>query len=179
MPPKRSSGRGGRTPASRRRPVQPKDVVADAHDVTILAALLSGATIAAAAHLAGISRSAVERRLLDPEFRRRIEEERTDKVRSVLDKVNAEAYKSVEALVEIRDNPAAAWASRVRASVEILKLAMGTPDIEINQTTIVGGPGGPDPAEQLRTFLGKLHQRSEDLAGALPAAPIDVESTET
>jgi hypothetical protein len=165
--------------AAHRRPVQPKQVVTEITDMALMAALLSGATIAAAAKSAGMSRSVVERRLLDPEFRRRIEEERSDKVRSVFDKVNAEAYKSVEALVAIRDNPAATWASRVRASVEILKLAIGTPDIEINQTTIVGGSTGPDPAERLRTFLGKLQQRGDTMAQALPAAPIDVESTET
>jgi hypothetical protein len=147
--------------------------------VIVLAALLAGNTQTATAELAGVSRDVVKQCLADPEFRTELEENRSDLLRAVVNRVAVEGLKSLDALVAFRDGEDVPYPSRVRSAVEVLRLMTGATQIEINQTTIVGGHGGPDPAEQLRTFLGKLQQRSEDLAGALPAAPIDVESTET
>jgi hypothetical protein len=148
-------------------------------DALIIFYLLAGNTLVKTAELVGCSKTTIDRRLADPSFRARVEDERTDLLRAVTSKIGDEAMRSVEVLAAIRDNPRATSGARVRAADRLLRLAFGTPLVEINQTTIVGGAGGPDPAEQLRTFLGKLRQRSEDLAVALPAAPIDVESTET
>lgn len=166
------------TPRPLPEPITPKMVADHALDVAILAAILTGTTITAAARVVGCDRKTIERRLLDPEFRRLIEEERIDTLRSVRDRVNAEAMTSLEVLARIRDNPRANWSSRVRCSVEILKLAVGATQIEVNQTTVVGGHSGPAPAERLEAFLTKLQNRGTELVEALPPAPIDVASTE-
>jgi hypothetical protein len=158
---------------------QERPIRSESLDILILAHLLAGRTLAKTCELIGCSKSAIDRRLADPTFRARLEGERSDMLRAVTDRLGHEALRSVEVLALIRDNPRATSNARVRAADRLLRLALDTPLVEINQTTIVGGPSGPDPAEQLRTFLGKLQQRGDTMAQALPAAPIDVESTET
>lgn len=145
----------------------------------LMAGLLAGKRLAEIEREHAFSRTITKQLLADPEFRADLEEARSDVLRAVRDRTGREALKSLETLAAIRDNHRATWASRVRAADRILRLAFGTPAIEMTQTTVVMGQGGPDPAEQLRTFLGKLQQRGDTMAQALPAAPIDVESTET
>lgn len=178
-------------PSRKRRPRPPgpaavepvsvaeRPVRSESLDALIIFYLLAGNTLYRTAELVGCSRTSIDRRLADPAFRARLEDERADLLRAVTSKIGDEAMRSVEVLAAIRDNPRATAGARVRAADRLLRLAFGTPLVEINQTTIVGGSTGPDPAEQLRTFLGKLQQRGETMAQVLPAAPIDVESTET
>lgn len=146
-------------------------------DTLILTTLLCGQTIAATAEILGVERSTISRRLSDPTFRQQLEDARTDMLQAVQSKLGYEAMASVKVLAEIRDNVDATWAARVRAADRLLRLAMGTPLVEINQTTVVGGQGGPPPADRLEAFLSKLQNRGTELAQAMPAA-IEASSTE-
>lgn len=157
----------------RPRPGSPAQLEAvQTRDAIVLAALLAGRTLHAAAELAGCSRPTVDRLLADPAFRAQLEAERMDLLRAVTDRLGTEMAKSVEVLAMIRDNPKATWSSRVRAASRILDLGLGRPSIEINQTTNVTAAGGPQPAELLAAFLGKLQQRAQ------PPAPPAIEVTE-
>lgn len=176
-------GRSHRYPSTRKSsaPLPPRDVTSYRHfhvRTAVMAALLVGKTLGQTAEVAGVSTHIVKQCLADPEFRADLEEARSDLLRAVLDRAASEAMKSVEALAAIRDSDQATSSSRVRASVELLRLTTGAPSIEINQTTVVGSHGGPDPAEQLRAFLGKLRDRDDALEQARRSAAIDVESTE-
>jgi hypothetical protein len=146
-------------------------------DTLILTTLLCGQTIAATAEILGVDRTTISRRLSDPTFRAQLEEARTDMLTAVQSKLGFEAMASVRVLAEIRDNERATWAARVRAADRLLRLAMGAPLIEVNQTTVVGGQGGPAPADRLESFLSKLQNRGTELAQAMPAA-IEASSTE-
>lgn len=168
-------------PPKPKRPPRPRDAVAfRAFQVraTVMASLLAGRKLNEAAEVAGTSRPVVLQLLADPEFRAELEEARADLLRAVVDKTGSEALKSLETLAEIRDDKAAPVPSRVRASVEILRLAFGTPHVEIHTGGSGGSQGGTDPAVALRAFLGKLRDRDDVLEQARRAAAIDVESTE-
>ncbi len=140
----------------------------------VMAALLAGQTQVAAAQLAGIDKSTVRRALADPEFRAELEEARSDLLRSVIDRISSTALDAVKVLERIMKDPKATWSARVRAASKILDLAMGTPQIEINQTTNVI-TGGQSPADALRVYLEKLHARAQ----LAPRNAIETTSTET
>lgn len=147
-------------------------MVIETQNAVILAALLAGRTLAVAAQLAGCSKATVDRLLTDPAFRSQLEAERMDLLRAVTDRLGSEMVNSVDVLVKIRDDPRATWSSRVRAASRILDLGLGRPSIEINQTTNVSAGGGPQPAEMLVAFLGKLADRAQ------PAPPPAIEVAE-
>lgn len=128
----------------------------------MLAALLSGATLSAAAEAAGCDLTTVRARLEDPSFRAELELAREDVLRAVVDRIGHEAMRSVQVLAAIRDNPRAATSSRVRAADRLLQLALGTPSVEVNQTTVVAGSGaGTSPAAALAAFLSKVADRDQ------------------
>lgn len=156
----------------------PAQVVRESHDDVILLALLGGATIAAAAALAGVHDGTVNNRLADPSFRARLELLREDATRAVMDKIRDEAMASVEVLAKIRDNPKATWSSRVRAADRILVLALGTPQVEITQNNVTVSAGGQKPADALAAFLAKVAARDEAVPALAPPPPIDTTATE-
>ena len=152
---------------------RPSEIAREASDAKIVALLLMGHKIADVVDQLAMGRDMVNRRLADPAFRALLEQERTEVLRSVTDLLSAEAYKSVEALVRIRDDTEASSASRVRAAVEILKLVFGEgPKVELHQTNVTMGGGGPSPADRLAQFLDKLRDRGDQVAALVEAIEV-------
>jgi len=88
----------------------------------LLVALACGATVEAAAQKAGLSQATVYRRLLDPEFKRRIQQAQSDMVKrasGTLTAAGMEAIKTLLSLLQTSSTPAAVRLGAARAVLEL------------------------------------------------------------
>jgi hypothetical protein len=112
-----------------------------------LAALLTGATVTAAARRAGVARQTVHRWLSDdPAFLaeyNRARREMADAVSQSLRLLSGQAVKVLKSTLTSTRTPEAL---KVRAAVAVLKLAAGPPD-------------GPTDAEDARVEVGRRDQK--------------------
>ncbi len=92
-------------------------------DDLIVAALLSGASYAVAADAAGVSKSTVQRRMREPEFRIRLTAERSETLRRVRDQLGLAAADAVPLLAALMNDPGESGAVRTRAARSLLDLA--------------------------------------------------------
>lgn len=92
-------------------------------DNTLLMALACGATIENAARSAGISETTAHRRLLDPEFQRRLQKIRDDMVERATHMLTAAAMEAVKTLLELQKTSTPATV-RLGAAKTILELGM-------------------------------------------------------
>jgi hypothetical protein len=89
----------------------------------ILGELVAGCTWAEAAERVGCSRSTVARRCRDPQFRHRLAEERTARLRRLADRLTDASTQAIDLLLAVIADGAAPTPSRVRAAAWVLRLA--------------------------------------------------------
>lgn len=129
-------------------------------DESLIAALMSGATIAQAAVTTGYSETTVKRRLADDRFRRSLNEAQAQvRDRAVRALVTGSAV-AVRTLVEAATGATVPWAVRVRAAAALL-------DHTIGRSVAITGPGGgpievdvASPRDDLITRLERLRARA-------------------
>lgn len=92
-------------------------------DDKLIAALACGATVEAAARQAGVTKRTVFRRLLEPEFKRRLQEFRTELVGRTANVLTAAATESVRTLLELQKSPTH-HSTRLGAAKAILELGI-------------------------------------------------------
>ena len=90
-------------------------------DDVVATALACGATAEVAAQRAGVSRRTVNRRLVNPEFRKRIQEMRADMVERTTAMFTAAGIESAKNLLELQKN-SAPFAVRLGASRAVIEL---------------------------------------------------------
>ena len=92
-------------------------------DEAFLIALACGATVENAAHSAGLGRRTAQKRIADPEFRRRLQEIRADMVQRAAATLTAAAMEAVKTLLALQQ-PNVAAATRLGAARAILELGI-------------------------------------------------------
>ena len=85
-------------------------------DEVLQTALIAGATYTRAAEIGGVSRSALVRRMADPEFRRVVDEGRAAALRDVTAALGSVVPRSVEVIAEILNSPKASDALKLKAA---------------------------------------------------------------
>lgn len=90
---------------------------------TMLRALACGATVDAAAHSAGVSRSTAHRRLKDPAFLAQIAALRADTVQRTAAMLTASALESVKTLMELQ-KPTNTGSGRLGAARAVLEIGV-------------------------------------------------------
>jgi hypothetical protein len=114
------------------------------HDDVLLAALLSGATLKAAAEQADCSERTLRRRLGDEAFRGRLDEARREVLSAIVARLTAAGDRAVGVLLELLEEPTPAAVRRaaakdVLASLETLGVA---PDLltRLERLEVLLGP---------------------------------------
>lgn len=92
--------------------------MASRNDATLLAALVSGATYAQAAEVAGLSQRTVTRRMADPDFRARFEEARDAAAREAADALVAALTTTARVLGSAQGAAASAMLQLLRSDDE-------------------------------------------------------------
>ena len=160
----------------------PSDAAEDRADELIVGALLAGASYAAAAEVAGVSKSTVQRRMREPEFRTRLAVERTEMLRQVRDRVSAAAAGAVSVLTSVMNDVNESGAVRTRAARSLLDLTHDfTEELPLPEPPALGEacptcrhvePTHEQRKEMIERLRADLQARSERLAAAeaLPGA---------
>lgn len=91
------------------------------NDEKIIAALLSCATIREAAEAAGVSERTIYNRLSCPEFSEKLAEERRRLFKAHSTALQGQIGRSIQAIVEIRDNAKNSPQVRLNASAELIR----------------------------------------------------------
>jgi hypothetical protein len=144
----------------------------------MVAALLSGATVAEAATQAGVSKATGYRRMRDRDFVARLDHERTEMVRAARLSLLGEVRQSVRVLARLRDDDEALAAVRVSACRAILDKALPAQSEAAIDLTAAGPP---EPGEAMGRLLGEVHRIREhhDAYREELAATVAAERVET
>jgi AcrR family transcriptional regulator len=92
-------------------------------DDMILMALACGATLEAAAAKAGVSKTTVQRRLQDPEFKARLQEIRSDMVKRNASTLTAASGEAIKTLLSLQQ-PTSPPAVRLGAARSVLEIGI-------------------------------------------------------
>src|SRR5262245_25809567 len=124
-----------------------------------VAALLSEATLQAAAARAGVSASTVKRWLKEPEFRAAYRQARRELVEGAVGRVQAATGQAVDTLLAVAKG-GVKDADRVRAAVALLDHAFrGLTDADALHGEREAGAASPmDTGEVVRVLAGRLRQ---------------------
>jgi hypothetical protein len=129
------------------------------HDEALIAALAAGGSAAAAARHAGCSERQARRRLADPDFRRRVDEAKSELVRATAGRLAALGTHFSEALR--RNAECGVPAVEVRAASAGLAQMFRGAEVDVLARQL----------EELRREVEALrHERGEPVPGGLPAA---------
>jgi hypothetical protein len=92
-------------------------------DEILLATLACGATLEAAAQKAGVSRGTVQRRLLEPDFRARLQELSADMVKRSSRTLTAASTEAIKTLLALQQS-STPYATRLGAARAILEIGI-------------------------------------------------------
>ncbi len=92
-------------------------------DEVLLATLACGATLEVAAQKAGASRTTAHRRMQDPEFRKRLQEVRSDMVKRAAGTLTAASTEAIKTLLSLQQ-PSTPYATRLGAARSILEIGI-------------------------------------------------------
>ena len=98
-----------------------------------IAALLTSASLAAAAEATGIAESTLRRWMLDETFEKRYREERARLLESAITLLRSKATEAGNVLVTIANDPLSGAAVRVQAAKAIISLAIGAEMLELSE----------------------------------------------
>lgn len=104
----------------------------------LLVALACGATVESAAVQAGLSERSAYRRLAQPEFRRRLNQVRSDMVQRTAGLLTASAMEAVKTLLELQKpaNPATVRLGAARAIIDLGVKVREASDLEARVTAL-------------------------------------------
>jgi hypothetical protein len=122
-------------------------------DEVLIMALAAGATWEAAAQQAGVSRQTVHRRMKDPQFRRRLQDQGSDMLRRSAGAMSALCAEAVRTLLSLLGNtvPHAVRHSAARTTLELTLKLREAADLECRISALeqqIGQRLGPSGSDQ-------------------------------
>ncbi len=145
-------------------------------DDLMIGALLAGASYVAAAEAAGVSKSTVQRRMKEPEFRARLATERAEMLRQVRDRIGTAAAGAVSVLASVMNDARESGAVRTRAARALLDLTQRfTEELPLPEPPQLGEecptcwhtePTPEQQKESMDSFVAELDRTAERLEAA-------------